>query len=240
MTGGSRGIGAATSRQLAAAGWTVCLTYARNHGAASAVVNEIHSLGGRAQALKVDVSGESDVVSAFASAAELGPLTALVANAGIVGPVARVDEMDADRVRRIFDVNVTGTFLCCREAIQRMSPLYGGDGGSIVLISSAASRLGSPNEYVDYAASKGAIDTLGVGLAKEVAGERIRVNVVRAGMIDTDIHASGGQPDRVERLGPTFPLGRAGTADEVAAAVRWLLTEGTYCTGTFLDVAGGR
>jgi len=240
VTGGGRGIGAATSRQLAEAGWTICLTYARDHHAASAVVDGILRLGRRARAVKADVGDESDVVSAFASADELGRLTALVANAGIVGPVARVEEMDARRVRNILAVNVTGTILCCREAIRRMSPHHGGGGGSIVLISSAASRLGSPNEYVDYAASKGAVDTIGIGLAKEVASERIRVNVVRPGMIDTDIHASGGQPDRVARLGPTFPLGRAGTPEEVASAVRWLLAEGTYCTGTFLDVAGGR
>lgn len=240
MTGGGRGIGAATSRRLAADGWTVCLTYAKDERSAAAVVSDIQVGGGRARAVQADISDEAAVISAFAHADDLGSLTALVANAGIVGPVTRVDAMDARRVRKIFDVNVIGTILCCREAVIRMSRLRGGDGGSIVLISSAASRLGSPGEYVDYAASKGAVDTLGVGLAKEVAGEGIRVNVVRPGIIDTDIHASGGQSDRVQRLGPTLPLGRAGTADEVASAVRWFLADGTYCTGALLDVAGAR
>lgn len=240
MTGGGRGIGAATSRRLAADGWTVCLTYAKDERSAAAVVSDIQVGGGRARAVQADISDEAAVISAFAQADDLGRLTALVANAGIVGPVTRVDAMDARRVRKIFDVNVMGTILCCREAVIRMSRLRGGDGGSIVLISSAASRLGSPGEYVDYAASKGAVDTLGVGLAKEVAGEGIRVNVVRPGIIDTDIHASSGQPDRVQRLGSTFPLGRAGTAGEVASAVRWLLADATYCTGALLDVAGGR
>lgn len=240
VTGGSRGIGAATSKRLARAGWAVCLTYLEDESAADAIVQDIELAGGNARSVRADVGDEVAVASAFAEADQMGPLAAVVCNAGIVGPIARVDSMSAARIRRIFDVNVIGAFLCCREAVLRMSTLHGGGGGAIVLVSSAASRIGSPGEYVDYAASKAAVDTLGIGLAKEVAGEDIRVNVVRPGMIDTDIHASGGQPDRVARLGPTFPMGRAGTPEEVASAVHWLLTEGTYCTGTLLDVAGGR
>jgi NAD(P)-dependent dehydrogenase (short-subunit alcohol dehydrogenase family) len=181
------------------------------------------------------------VLRAFAAADALGGLTALVANAAIVAPQARVDELTAERVERILAVNVLGPILCCREAVRRLSTAHGGPGGSIVLVSSAASRIGSPGEYVDYAASKGAVDTLGLGLAREVAAEGIRVNVVRPGIIDTELHASGGRPDRVAELAPSSPLGRAGTADEVAAAILWLLgEEASYCTGSVLDVAGGR
>lgn len=240
VTGGGRGIGAATSRRLARTGWIVCLTYLRDSAAANAVVDDIVRSGGRAQAVQADVGDEPSVRAAFARADTMGRLSALVANAGIVAPVARVDSMEADRVRRILQVNVVGAILCCREAVRRMSLVHGGQGGSIVLVSSAASRIGSPGEYVDYAASKGAVDTLGIGLAKEVSSEGIRVNIVRPGMIDTEIHASGGQPDRVARLGPTFPMGRAGTSEEVASAIHWLVTDATYCTGTFVDVAGGR
>lgn len=241
VTGGSRGIGAAVARSAAGAGWGVCLTYRDDEAAAGAVVAGIEADGGVAVSVRADVSVEEDVLAAFAAADSLGPLTALVANAGIVGARARVDEMDAERVERLLAVNVLGTVLCCREAVRRMSTRHGGSGGAIVLVSSAASRLGSPGEYVDYAATKGAVDTLGIGLAREVAAERIRVNVVRPGIVDTDIHASGGQPDRVERLGPAVPMGRAGRADEVAAAVLWLLRdEAGYCTGSVLDVAGGR
>ncbi|ADB77417.1 short-chain dehydrogenase/reductase SDR [Geodermatophilus obscurus DSM 43160] len=242
VTGGSRGIGAATARAAAAAGWSVALTYRDDEAAAAAVVTGIEAAGGTACAVRADVSVEDDVLAAFAAAAEgLGPVTGLVANAGIVGQRARVDELTAERVQRMLAVNVLGTVLCCREAVLRMSTRHGGSGGSIVLVSSAASRLGSPGEYVDYAASKGAVDTLGVGLAREVAGEGIRVNVVRPGIIETEIHASGGQPDRVARVGPTVPMGRAGRAEEVADAVLWLLGDGAgYCTGSLLDVAGGR
>lgn len=181
------------------------------------------------------------MIAAFDAADELGSLTAFAANAGIVGPKTRVDELSAERVERMMAVNVTGQIMCCREAVRRMSTAHGGSGGSIVLVSSAASRLGSPNEYVDYAASKGAVDTLGLGLAREVANESVRVNVVRPGVIDTEIHASGGQPDRAARIGPTLPMERPGTADEVAAAVVWLLgPESSYCTGSILDVSGGR
>ena len=241
VTGGSRGIGAATARAAAAAGWSVALTYRDDEAAATAVVTDIEAAGGTARAVRADVSVEDDVLAAFAAAEDLGPVTGLVANAGIVGPRARVDQLTAERVQRMLAVNVLGTVLCCREAVRRMSTRHGGPGGSVVLVSSAASRLGSPGEYVDYAASKGAVDTLGVGLAREVAGEGIRVNVVRPGIIETEIHASGGQPDRVARIGPTVPMGRAGRAEEVADAVLWLLGDAAgYCTGSVLDVAGGR
>jgi NAD(P)-dependent dehydrogenase (short-subunit alcohol dehydrogenase family) len=184
---------------------------------------------------------EADVLAAFAAADAMGPLTALVANAGIAGPKSRVDELGVERVERILAVNVVGTIVCCREAVRRFSTLHGGRGGSIVLVSSAAARIGGSGEYVDYAASKGAVDTLGVGLAREVAAEGIRVNVVRPGVIDTDIHATGGQPDRVARLAPLLPTGRAGEAHEIAAAIVWLLgDDASYCTGSILDVAGGR
>ena len=241
VTGGSRGIGAAIARSAAAAGWAVCLTYHDAQSAAEAVVGDIEAAGGIGVAVRADVAVEADVLAAFETADGMGPVTALVANAGIVATKARVDELTVDRVERILAVNVLGPILCCREAVRRMSSRHGGPGGSIVLVSSAASRRGSPNEFVDYAASKGAVDTLGFGLALEVAGEGVRVNVVRPGMIDTDIHASGGQPDLVARVGPTFPMGRAGRVEEVAAAVVWLLGDGaTYCTGSMLDVAGGR
>ena len=241
MTGGSRGIGAATARAAAAAGWSVALTYRDDEAAAAAVVADVEVAGGTATAVRADVAVEDDVLAAFAAADALGPVTGLVANAGIVGARARVDEYTAERVRRMLEVNVLGTVLCCREAVRRMSTRHGGPGGSIVLVSSAASRLGSPGEYVDYAASKGAVDTLGVGLAREVAGEGVRVNVVRPGIVETEIHASGGQPDRVARIAPTVPMGRAGLAEEVAAAVLWLLGDAAgYCTGSLLDVSGGR
>jgi len=241
VTGGSRGIGAAVARSVAAAGWAVCLTYRVDEAAASSVVAGIEAAGGVARAVRADNAVEADVLAAFAAADAMGPLTALVANAGIAGPKSRVDELSVERVERILAVNVVGTIVCCREAVRRFSTLHGGDGGSIVLVSSAAARIGGSGEYVDYAASKGAVDTLGIGLAREVAAEGIRVNVVRPGVTDTDIHASGGQPDRVTRLTPLLPIGRAGRADEIAAAIVWLLgDEASYCTGSILDVAGGR
>jgi NAD(P)-dependent dehydrogenase (short-subunit alcohol dehydrogenase family) len=229
VTGGSRGIGAAVARAAAAAGWTVCITYRSDAEAASAV--------GAALAVKADVAVEADVVRAFEAASELGPLEGFVANAGIVAPKARVDELPVERVERMLAVNVLGAIVGCREAVRRMSTRHGGSGGSIVLVGSAASRLGGSGEYVDYAASKGAIDTLGLGLAREVADEGVRVNVVRPGFIDTTIH----EPGRLERVVPAVPMRRAGEADEVAAAVVWLLGEGaSYTTGALLDISGGR
>ena len=241
ITGGSRGIGAATARRAAAAGWAVCLTYRSDQAAASAVVAAIERDGGRAAAVRADVAVEADVVAAVEAATTLAPLGAVVANAAIVGEKTRVDQLSVERVERMLATNVTGTIVTCREAVRRLSTAHGGRGGAIVLVSSAAARLGSPGEYVDYAASKAAVDTLGLGLAKEVAEEGVRVAVVRPGVIDTELHASGGQPDRVARLGPGLPMGRAGTADEVAAAIVWLVSdEASYVTGSVLDVAGGR
>lgn len=241
VTGGSRGIGAAVVRRAARAGWSVCFSWRSDEAAAQGVADAVGRDGGAAVAVRADMAVEDDIVGLFAQAARLGHVTGLVANAGVVAGRARVDELDAQRFRRLMEVNVVAPFLCCREAVRRMSTRHGGQGGAVVLVSSAASRLGSPGEYVDYAASKGAVDTLGLGLAKEVAGEGVRVNVVRPGVIDTGIHASGGQPDRVARLAPSLPLGRAGTVDEVAAAVVWLLgDEASYCSGSVLDVAGGR
>jgi NAD(P)-dependent dehydrogenase (short-subunit alcohol dehydrogenase family) len=229
------------ARAAAAAGWAVCLTYSEDAAAAASVVDEIEAAGGVAAAVRADVAIEADVLAAFAAAEAMGPLTALVANAGIVGTKARLDELTAERVERVLAVNVLGAIVCCREAVKRLSTRHGGPGGSIVLLSSAASRLGGPNEYIDYAASKGAVDTLCIGLAKEVATEGVRVNVVRPGVIDTEIHARGGQPNRIEQMLPLLPMGRAGEAAEVADAVVWLLgDEASYCTGSVLDVAGGR
>ena len=241
VTGGSRGIGASVCVSLAGRGWDVCLTYRSDEDAAKAVAGRIEALGRRSVIARADVAAEPDVVAAFGAAHDLGPLTAVVANAGIVGAKTRVAELDVERIHRMLAVNVTGVLLTCREAVRRMSTAHGGQGGSIVLVSSAAARLGAPGEYVDYAASKGAVDTIGIGLAKEVAAEGVRVNVVRPGVVDTEIHASGGRPDRAREVGPTVPLGRAGTADEVAAAVSWFAgPESGYCTGSILDVAGGR
>ena len=241
VTGGSRGIGAAVVDRAAAAGWDVCVTYRSDAEAAEQVVTTARSKGVGARAVHADVAVEADVEAAFAAADELGPLGGVVVNAGVVVPKSRIDAMSADRVTAMLAINVVGAVVSCREAVRRLSTAHGGPGGSIVLVSSAASRLGSAGEYVDYAASKAAVDTLGLGLAKEVADEGVRVNVVRPGIVDTAIHASGGQPDRVERIGPLVPVGRAGTADEVAAAVAWLLSdEASYCTGSVLDVAGGR
>jgi NAD(P)-dependent dehydrogenase (short-subunit alcohol dehydrogenase family) len=241
VTGGSRGIGAAVARAAAASGWAVCLTYRDADTAAAGVVADITAHGGVAVAVRADVAVEADVVAAFAAADGLGAVTGLVANAGIVATQARVDELSAERVERVLAVNVLGVIVSCREAVRRMSLRHGGPGGSIVLMSSAASRLGAPGEYVDYAASKAAVDTVGLGLAREVADEGVRVNVVRPGIIDTELHASGGEPDRAARLAPTLPMRRAGRSEEVAAAVLWLLgADASYCTGSVLDVAGGR
>ena len=242
VTGGSRGIGAATARLGAAAGYRVCLSYRGNEDAAQAVVGDIIRSGGEAIAVATDVGEEAEVVRLFETVDEqLGPVTALVNNAGILEPQMRVEDMEAARLARIFAVNVTGSFLCAREAVRRMSTRKEGDGGAIVNLSSVAARLGAPNEYIDYAATKGAIDTFTLGLAKEVAGEGIRVNAVRPGIIYTDIHASGGEPERVDRLKNTVPMQRGGYAEEVAKAILWLLSdEASYTTGTFLDVTGGR
>lgn len=242
VTGGSRGIGAAICRFGSKAGYRVAVNYAANQDAADALVAEIEAAGGEAFAVKGDVGSEADIVAMFEAVDRAyGRLDAFVNNAGIVDVKTRVDEMDVSRLERMMRVNVVGSFLCAREAVKRMSTRHGGSGGSIVNISSAAATLGSPGEYVDYAASKGAIDTFTIGLAREVALEGIRVNAVRPGIIDTDIHASGGQPDRVERFRDLLPMKRAGTVDEVAGAVLYLLSDAaSYTTGAILNVSGGR
>jgi NAD(P)-dependent dehydrogenase (short-subunit alcohol dehydrogenase family) len=242
VTGGGRGIGAATARLAAERGYTVCVNYRSNRAAADAVVADIESRGGTAIAVGADVSIETDVLRLFQTIDErLGPLRALVNNAGVLETQTRVDAIDAARIGRVFATNVTGAFLCAREAVKRLSTARGGAGGAIVNVSSRAAQLGAPGEYVDYAASKAALDTLTIGLALEVAAEGIRVNGVRAGIIDTEIHASGGEPRRVDRLGPQLPMKRGGHAIEVARAILWLLSdEASFSTGTFIDVSGGR
>jgi len=242
VTGGSRGIGAATARLAAERGYAVCVNYRANRDAADIVVGEIAAAGGTAIAVGADVASEPDVVRLFSAVdAALGPLDALVNNAGVLERQTRVEHVDAARIDRIFATNVRGAFVCAREAVRRMSTARGGAGGAIVNVSSRAAQLGAPGEYVDYAASKAALDALTIGLAREVGGEGIRVNGVRAGIIHTDIHADGGEPGRVDRLGPTLPMKRGGDAIEVARAILWLLSdEASYSTGTFIDVAGGR
>jgi NAD(P)-dependent dehydrogenase (short-subunit alcohol dehydrogenase family) len=242
VTGGGRGIGAATAVLAAQRGYAVCVNYLQNTQAAEAVVNSIQREHGRALAVQADISSEADVVRLFETAdRELGPLSALVNNAATIEKQMRLDSMDAARLQRMFATNVIGTFLCSREAVRRMSTRRGGRGGNIVNVSSAAARIGSPNEYVDYAASKGAVDTLTIGLAKEVAEEGIRVNAVRPGLIYTDLHASGGEPERIDRLKASIPMKRGGQPQEVAAAILWLLSnEASYITGAVLDVTGGR
>ena len=242
ITGSSRGIGAATARLAAERGYAVCVNYLANQPAAQAVVAEITANGGSAIAVQADVSQEADVVGLFAAVdRQLGALSALVNNAGTLETQMRVDEMDAARINRILTTNVTSYFLCAREAVRRMSTRYGGSGGAIVNVSSVASRLGSAGEYVDYAASKGAVDTLTIGLSREVATEGIRVNAVRPGFIYTDIHALGGEPGRVDRVKAVVPMQRGGQPIEVAHAILWLLSdEASYATGTFIDLAGGK
>jgi len=242
ITGGSRGIGAATARLAAQAGYAVCIGYLGNQAAASAVVADIQHQGGQALAVQVDVADEASVLNLFAEVdRHFGRLDALVNNAGVVDVQCRVQDMSAARIQRMLAINVLGPFLCAREAVQRMSTACGGRGGVIVNVTSRAASLGSPNTYVDYAASKAAINTMTLGLAKEVATEGIRVAAVAPGIIDTDIHASGGEPDRFQRMASTVPMQRGGTPEEVAQAIVWLLSDqASYVTGTVLDVAGGR
>ena len=242
ITGGSRGIGAATARLAAQHGWDVAVNYTRDAAAAGAVAADVRAAGRRALVLQGDVAVEADVLAMFAAIdGEWGPLTGLVNNAGVVDVAARVDAMSAARIERMFAVNVFGTMWCAREAVRRMSTKHGGAGGVIVNLSSAAAKLGSPGQYVDYAAAKGAVDAFTLGLAREVAAEGIRVNAVRPGIIETDIHASGGQPGRAAQMAPMVPMQRAGSAEEVAQAILWLLSaDSSYTTGTVLDVTGGR
>ena len=242
ITGASRGIGAATAVLAAQHGWDVAVNYTRDAAAAAQVVQQVQALGQRAIAVQADVADEAQVLAMFAQVdAALGRLRALVNNAGVVDRAQRLQDMDMQRWQRMFAINVMGSFACAREAVQRMSTDHGGAGGSIVNVSSAASRLGSANQYVDYAASKAAIDTMTLGLAHEVAAQGIRVNAIRPGLIDTDIHASGGQPDRLARLSASVPLGRGGTAQECAEAIYWLMSErSSYSTGAIIDVSGGR
>jgi NAD(P)-dependent dehydrogenase (short-subunit alcohol dehydrogenase family) len=242
ITGGSRGIGAATALLAAQRGFAVAVNYASNSLAADEVVRAIRDRGGRAMSVQADVGDEAQVKAMFEKVdAKFGRLDALVNNAGVVDVQARVDGMSVARLERMLRINVIGSFICAREAVRRMSTKHGGSGGAIVNLSSAAARLGSPGQYVDYAASKGAIDSFTIGLSKEVADEGIRVNAVRPGLIDTEIHASGGMPDRAFQLAATVPMKRTGSAQEVANGIVWLLTEeASYVTGTFLDISGGR
>ena len=242
ITGGSRGIGAATARLAAQRGYAVAVNYTSNSLAADEVVRQIRASGGTAITVQADVAVEAQVMAMFEKIdAKLGRLTSLVNNAGVVDVAARVDEMSVERLKRMFDINVLGSFVCAREAVLRMSTRHGGRGGVIVNVSSVAARLGGAGQYVDYAATKGAIDTFTLGLAKEVALEGIRVNAVRPGIIDTEIHASGGQPERAQQMAPLVPMQRPGSAMEVAQAIVWLLSdEASYTTGALLDVTGGR
>jgi NAD(P)-dependent dehydrogenase (short-subunit alcohol dehydrogenase family) len=242
ITGASRGIGAATAQWAAAQGWDVAVNYVHDQDAAEAVAAAVRAQGRRALTVQADVADDGAITTMFQAVdRELGPLAGLVNNAGVVDVAARVDQMSVARVRRMFAVNVFGSIGCAREAVRRMSTRHGGSGGAIVNLSSAAARLGSPGQYVDYAASKAAIDTFTLGLAREVAAEGIRVNAVRPGIIRTDIHASGGEPDRAQRLAAQVPMQRAGSAEEIAQAIVWLLSpQASYTTGAVLDVAGGR
>jgi NAD(P)-dependent dehydrogenase (short-subunit alcohol dehydrogenase family) len=242
VTGGSRGIGAAIALGAAARGWDVTVNYVSNRASADAVADAVRAAGARAVVNQGDMAEEADVIRMFDEAeSALGPVSGVVVNAGIVGPSSKVADMSVERMRRIFDVNVLGAFLTVREAARRMSTSRGGAGGSIVNMSSVSSRLGSPNTYVDYAASKGAVDVMTNGLSKELGPEGVRVNAVRPGVIETEIHASGGEPDRAAQIGPLTPMGRPGSPKEVADAVLWLLSdEASYVTGAYIDVAGGR
>jgi NAD(P)-dependent dehydrogenase (short-subunit alcohol dehydrogenase family) len=242
VTGGSRGIGAATVRLAAQHGWDVAINYRHRSDEAQRLAEALHALGRRAITVQADVADEAQVMAMFEAVDRaFGGLDGLVNNAGVVDATARLDQMDGARLRRMVDINLLGTLYCAREAVRRMSRLHGGSGGSIVNLSSVAARLGSPATYVDYAAAKAAVDTLSVGLAREVAAEGVRVNAVRPGIIDTEIHASGGQPDRVARVAASLPMQRAGSADEIAQAIVWLLSPAaSYTTGAVLDVSGAR
>jgi NAD(P)-dependent dehydrogenase (short-subunit alcohol dehydrogenase family) len=242
ITGASRGIGRAAALLAGKRGWSVGVNYARNEAAAREVVAEVNRGGGKAVALRGDVAVEADVIAMFEGAANaFGRLDGVVVNAGIIAPTSKLADMSVERMRRVFEVNTLGAYVCAREAARHMSRSRGGRGGSIVLISSAAARIGGGGLYVDYAGSKGALDTLALGLSKELGAEGVRVNSIRPGLIDTEIHASGGEPDRARTLGATTPLGRAGTADEIGEAIVWLLSDAaSYVTGAILDVAGGR
>lgn len=242
VTGGSRGIGAATARLAAQRGYAVCVNYVASKDTAEEIVDEITKDGGKALAVHANVAEEADAIHLFRTCIqEFGCVDVLVNNAGILEEQMRLDQMSADRIDRVFATNVRGAFLCAREAVRHMSTEHGGKGGSIVNVSSAAARLGSPGEYIDYAASKGAIDTMTIGLSKEVGAEGIRVNAVRPGIIETDIHAAGGEPGRVDRIAPTLPMGRGGRSEEVAEAILWLASDAaSYVTGTFIEASGGR
>lgn len=242
ITGANRGIGAATARLAAQRGYHLLLNYRSRADEAEALATEISAVGGTAHTVQADIAEEADVLRLFAELDKhYSRLDALINNAGILEAQMRLEQMDVARWQRVLATNVIGSFLCCREAIKRMSSQHGGDGGTIVNVSSMAARLGSPNEYIDYAAAKGAVDSLTIGLAREVAGEGIRVNAVRPGLIATDIHAAGGEPGRIERLKGSVPLQRGGEAQEVAEAILWLASDqSSYCTGTFIDVSGGR
>lgn len=241
ITGGSRGIGAATALLAAKEGYQVCINYLRNENAASAIINEINTNGGKAMSYQADVSKERDVIELFQNIDnEFGQLNALVNNVGILETQSRIDNMSLERFQRVLNTNIVSCFLCSKEAIKRMSLKHGGSGGTIVNVSSIAARTGSPNEYVDYATSKGAMDTFTIGLAKEVAGEGIRINGVRPGFIYTDIHTDGGEPNRVDRIKENLPMKRGGKPEEVAKAILWLLShESSFSTGTFIDMTGG-
>ena len=242
ITGASRGIGRAAAILAGERGWSVGVNFARNRSAAEEVVGHVTKAGGRAVAIQGDVALEADVISAFDQVEQaFGPLDGVVANAGIVAPAQTLADMSADRLRHMFEVNVLGAYLCAREAARRLSTSRGGRGGSLVLVSSVAARLGSPFEYIDYAGSKAAVDTLALGLSKELGAEGVRVNAVRPGVTETDIHASGGQPDRAQRVGALTPFGRAGRPEEVAEAIVWLLSDASsYVSGALLDVSGAR